>query len=89
VTEQKTKLATAVVLATLAAFLLVGASYVLFPEQTLQGPPIPKPMPKPEPLTEQIGWALLWIGSAAGVASAFVAAMLLVSRINRRKPQKK
>jgi len=85
VTEQKTKMATAVILATLAAFLLVAASYVLFPEQappqtTSDGMPIPMPTSKPESPTEQIFQAIAWIGLAAGVATAVVAATLLINR---------
>jgi hypothetical protein len=87
-TGQKTITATAVILAILSAFLLVGASYILFPDQTSQEPPIPMPIPKPEPLAEQIVWALGWIGLAAGIASAVVAAMLLVSRIRTRNSPK-
>jgi hypothetical protein len=83
-------MASAVLLATLAAFLLVGASYLLFPEPTLQEPPIPMPIPKPtpepEPL-EEISLAIGWIGLAAGVASATVAAMLLGSHLRTRKTQ--
>jgi hypothetical protein len=83
-TGQKTKMATAVILAILSAFLLVGVSYILFPEQTSQEPPIPMPIPKPEPLAEQIVWAIGWIGLAAGIANAVVGAMLLISQIRAK-----
>jgi len=83
-TEQKTKMATAIILAILSAFLLVGVSYILFPEQTSQEPSSPMPIPKQEPLAEQIVWAIGWISLAASIASAMVGATLLISQIRAR-----
>lgn len=84
---QKMKMAAAAVLAVALAFLLVGISYILFPEQTSQQP-TPMPTPKPEPLAEQIVWAIGWIGLAACIASAIVGAGLLLNRMNRREMAK-
>jgi amino acid transporter len=86
-TGQKTMVATAVVLAVVLAFLMVGISYVLFPEPASEGPPIPMPTSKPETIAEQIFGALPWIGLAACTASIVVGLMLLISRIRRRAPE--
>lgn len=76
----------AVILAILLAFLLAGTSYIIFPDQTSQQIPIPMPVPKPGPsLLDQIFWAILWIGLAAFIAIAIVGALLLISRIKRKK----
>ncbi len=80
-------MAAAAVLAVTLAFLLVGISYILFPEQTSQQP-TPMPTSKPEPLAEQIVWAIGWIGLAACITSAIVGAMLLLNRMNRREMAK-
>jgi amino acid transporter len=85
---QKTIAAAAVVLAVVLAFLMVGVSYVLFPDIPSEEPPIPMPTSKPETLTEQIFSALPWIGLAACTASIAVGTMLLISKIRtRRTPQ--
>ena len=85
---QKMKMAAAAVLAVALAFLLVGMSYILFPEQTSQEPPTPIPIPKPEPLLDQILWAIQWIGLAAFIAITVVGAVLLMNRIRGKKTPK-
>jgi amino acid transporter len=88
VTELKTKMAVAVILAILSAFLLVGISYLLFPDQTPQQSPIPMPTSKPEPLLDQILWAIEWIGLAALIAITIVGAVFIINRIIREKTPK-
>jgi hypothetical protein len=85
VTKQKTKMAKFVILAILSAFLLLGISYLLFPDQTSQQP-TPTPTPKPEPLLDQMLWTIQWIGLAALITITIVGAVLLTNRIinNRR-----
>lgn len=87
VIEQKTKMATTVVLAILSAFLLVGISYILFPDQISQQPPTPMPTSKPEPLLNQVLWAIQWVGLAAIVAITIVGAILLISRVRNKKTE--
>jgi len=86
VTKQKTKMAKFVILAILSAFLLLGISYILFPDQTSQQPPTPMPIPEPEPLLDQMLWTIQWIGLAALITITIVGAVLLTNRIinNRR-----
>jgi hypothetical protein len=81
--QQKVTIAEAVVLAVLLAFLLVGVSFILLPDQTSQ-PITPTPIPKPEPLLNQILWAFQWIGLAALVAISAVGAVLLINRVRHR-----
>ena len=85
---QKTIAAAAIVLAVVLAFLMVGISYVLFPDVTSEEPPVPMPTSKPETLAEQILGALPWIGLAACAASIVVGAMLLISKIRTRHTSK-
>lgn len=75
----------AVLLAVALASLLVGMSYLLFPEQSSQEPPIGTPIPKPEPLINQVFWTIQWIGLAAIIALAIVGVMLLVVRTRNKK----
>ena len=84
-TGQKTIAAAAIVLAVVLAFLMVGISYVLFPDVTSEEPPVPMPTSKPETLAEQILGALPWIGLAACTASIAVGAMLLVGKIRAKR----
>lgn len=84
---QKMTMVAAAVLAVALAFLLVGMSYILFPEQTSQEP-TPMPIPKPEPLLDQILWAIQWIGLAAFIAIAAVGALRLINRIRSKKTPK-
>jgi hypothetical protein len=77
--------AAAVVLAVVLTFLLIGVSYVLFPEPASEGPPIPMPTSKPETLADQVFGALPWIGLAACTAGIVVGLMLLISRIRTRR----
>ena len=77
--------AAAVVLAVVLTFLLIGVSYVLFPEPASEGPPIPMPTSKPETIADQVFGALPWIGLAACTASIVVGAMLLVSKLRTRR----
>lgn len=82
--QQKITIAVAVILAVLSAFLLVGASFLLLPDQTSQ-PITPMPIPKPEPLLDQVLWSLQWIGLAALVAVSVVGALLLIRHIRKEK----
>ncbi|MEM2081496.1 MAG: hypothetical protein QW744_04405 [Candidatus Bathyarchaeia archaeon] len=84
---QKMTMAAAAVLAVALAFLLVGMSYILFPEQTSQEQ-TPMPIPKPQPLLDQILWAIQWIGLAAFIAITVVGAVLLMNRIRSKKTPK-
>ena len=84
-TGQKTIAAAAIVLAVVLAFLMVGVSYVLFPDVTSDEQPVPMPTSKPETLAEQILGALPWIGLAACTASIVVGAMLLISKLKTRR----
>ena len=77
--------AAAVVLAVVLTFLLIGVSYVLFPEPASEGPPIPMPTSKPETIADQVFGALPWIGLAACTASIVVGAMLLISKLRTRR----
>ena len=79
------KMAIAAVLAVALAFLLVGMSYLFFPAQPSQEPPIGMPLPKPEPVIDQVFWALQWIGLAAFIAITVVGSMLLITRIRSKK----
>ena len=80
---QKVKMLVSIAVATLLGFLLLGLSYVLFPEQTSQ-PPIPMPTSKTEPLAVQILWAVQWIGLAALIAIAVVGVGLVASRARNK-----
>ena len=84
-TGQKMMAAAAVVLAVVLTFLLIGVSYVLFPDPASEGPPIPMPTSKPETIADQVFGALPWIGLAACTASIVVGAMLLVSKLRTRR----
>ena len=77
--------AAAVVLAVVLTFLLIGVSYVLFPDPASEGPPIPMPTSKPETIADRVFGALPWIGLAACTASIVVGAMLLVSKLRTRR----
>ena len=77
-------MAAAIGIAIVSAFLLVGASYVLFPDQKSEGMPIPMPTSKPESLAEQVFWALPRIGLAVCTASIIVGLMLLISKVRTR-----
>ena len=77
--------AAAVVLAVVLTFLLIGVSYVLFPDPASEGPPIPMPTSKPETIADQVFGALPWIGLAACTASIVVGAMLLISKLRTRR----
>ena len=78
-------MAITVILAILSAFLLLGISYILFPDQTLQQPPAPLPTSKPENLLNEVLWAIQWIGLAAIIAITIVGAVLLVNRVKSKK----
>ena len=82
---QKTAMAAAVLLAVALALLLIGTSYLLFPEQPSPEPPVGVPIPKPEPLIDQLFWAIQWIGLAAFLALAAVGAMLFITRTIKQK----
>lgn len=80
----KTKMMAAIILAVLSALLLAGASFILFPDKTSNGMPIPMPVPNQ---IYQLVWSLQWLGFAALVAAAVVGAILLVSKIKRKKAE--
>ncbi len=80
---QKTKMAIAVVLAVFSAFLLLGLSYAVFPDEPSQ--PLPGPTGNPESLLSQVIWVIQWVGFAAVVALVIVVAILLVHRVITRK----
>jgi ABC-type uncharacterized transport system permease subunit len=82
---QKTAMVAAVLLAVALALLLLGMSYVLFPEQPSE-PPVGVPIPKPEPLIDQLFWAIQWIGLAAFLALAAVGVMLFITRTRSKNP---
>ncbi len=79
------KMVIMVIVATLSAFLLLGLSYIIFPDKPIEQPPIPQPTSSPESLLSQILWALQWIGVAAIVSASFVGAFLLINRIIKKK----
>jgi hypothetical protein len=78
-------MAMAVIVALSSAFLLIGISYILFPDQTSQQRPTPMPISKPIPLLNQILWTIQWIGLAAIIAITIVGAMLLINRVRNKK----
>lgn len=84
--KQKTKIA-ATILALASAFLLVGISYLLFPDATPQEPT--KSIPNIEPLSDQIFWVIQWIGLAALLAITAVGAVFLTNRIRNKKIESK
>jgi hypothetical protein len=81
--QKRVPVIVAAILAVLLAFLLLGVSYILFPNQTSQ-PIIPTPIPKPEPLLNQALWTIQWLGVAALIALSAVGALLLISRMKNR-----
>ena len=81
---QKPMMASAVILAVLMAFLLIGISNYLFPSK----PPVPGPDPEEDLRLDQILMVILWIGLAAFIAFIVVAAILLVNRIRHKKNQR-
>jgi amino acid transporter len=87
VTKQKTKMTIIIILAILSAFLMLGISYVLFPDQNLQQPPPPLPTSKPESLLNEVLWTIQWIGLAAIIAITIVGAILLVGQVKTQKKQ--
>jgi uncharacterized membrane protein len=71
----------AVIAAISVGFLLLGITYVLFPNKTSAMPP---PMPFPN-WFDQIFPAVLWMGLAAFIAIIAVGAILLINRVKRKK----
>jgi hypothetical protein len=84
---QKVKMLAAIVVGTLSGFLLLGLSYLVFPDQTSQPPP-PLPTSKAEPLASQILWAAQWIGLAVLIAVAVVGVVLIASRTRNKLKNK-
>lgn len=84
---QKVKMLAAIIVGTLSGFLLLGLSYVVFPEQTSQPPP-PLPTSKAEPLINQILWAVQWIALAVLIAVVVVGVVLVASRARNKLKSK-
>jgi hypothetical protein len=81
-TKQKTKIVTAITAAIFLAFLLLGISYVAFPNEVVQGH-------HAHGFDNQIGvgeifWAIFGLGLAAFVAVVAVGLLLVIRRLNRR-----
>ena len=79
---QKGKMTIAVIAAISLGLLLVGITYILFPNQTSEQTPIPKPIPS---MSNQIFSAVLWISLAASIAITVVGAVVMVNRIRSKK----
>ncbi len=78
---QKARLLIAAVSAILIAFLLVGITYLVFPEQTDQ-----MPIPVPEPsMSAQVFGAIFWIAITTIVAFTVVGTILIIGKIRRGK----
>ncbi|MCW3983632.1 MAG: hypothetical protein NWE96_06505 [Candidatus Bathyarchaeota archaeon] len=74
-----------VIVGVLSAFLLLGLSYIIFPDMPIQQPPGPQPTSRPESLLSQIFWAFQLIGIAAIVSLTIVGAFMVVNRIRKEK----
>ncbi len=85
---QKSKMAIAVVLAVVAAFLLLAVSYAFFPDQSSVPVPTPAPTYRPEALMSQLFWAAQLVGLAAAIAFAFVVVAMLIIKIRKGKQQR-
>ena len=79
---QKGKMTIAVIGAISLGLLLVGITYIFFPNQTSEQTPIPKPIPS---MSNQIFSAVLWIGLGAFIAITVVGAVVMVNRIRSKK----
>ena len=76
----KVRMIISVAAAIALGFLLVGISYVIFPDQPAQ---MPTPKPAPDPLGELLS-AILWIGLAAFLSLIIVGTVFLVNRIKNK-----
>jgi len=83
----KVKMLTAIVVAALLGFLMLGLSYVIFPEPTSQEPPRPMPTTSTEPFMGQILWTIQWVGLAAVIAITVALVFLLVNRAISKRHQ--
>jgi len=84
----ETKMVLTVIVGVLSAFLLLGLSYIIFPETPVQQPPGPQPISSPQPLLNQILWAFQWIGLAAIISVSVVGAFLLINHIRKERIDK-
>jgi len=82
ITKPKTKLAVAATLGIFLAFLLLGISYVAFPNEVFQGYHTFGFVGLS--VLDEVFWAILWLGLAAFVALVAVGVLLVVSRLRRR-----
>lgn len=83
----KVKVLSAIVVAALLGFLMLGLSYVIFPEPISREPPRPMPTTTTEPFLGQILWTIQWIGLAAVIAVIVAVAFLLVNRAISKRNQ--
>ncbi|MGO8806991.1 MAG: hypothetical protein ACLQO7_10395 [Candidatus Bathyarchaeia archaeon] len=88
---QKLKSGLAIIAAVLAGFLMLGLTYLIFPN--IQNFKVigetgtsqtPSPIPTPNSST-QIFSALLWIGLAVVIAMAVAGSLLVINRARSRK----
>jgi len=77
-----------IVVGVLSAFLLLGLSYIIFPDTPIQQPPGPQPTSRPESLLSQILWAIQLIGLAAIISVSVVGAFLLINHIRKERIDK-
>ncbi|NLE05540.1 MAG: hypothetical protein GX638_12170 [Crenarchaeota archaeon] len=83
-TEQKTKIVSAIILAILLPFLLFGISYALF-DQTSQQSNTTRGIP--EPLLSQIVWVIQWISIVVLLSITIMGIIIFVSRkISKKTP---
>jgi hypothetical protein len=83
--KPETKMVITVVVGVLSAFLLLGLSYIIFPDTPIQQPPGPQPTSSPEPLLGQILWAIQLIGLAAIISVSVFGAFLLVNHVRKER----
>jgi hypothetical protein len=79
---QKIKVTVAIASAILAAFLIEGISYLIFPEKT-PGGGIPLEVERSS-LTNQVLWAVTWVGLISFIAVTIVGLLLLINRVRTR-----
>ncbi len=80
VTGQKARLFIAAASGVLVAFLLVGLTYIVFPERNTM--PIPMPMPS---VSVQIYMAIYWLVIAIIIAVLIVGTAVLIGKIRSKR----